>query len=86
MDPASAPLTCFRRGRNVRLSFLAVNDAEAARLRDLGLREGCRVCVLANAPTCILGVGACRLALQREVAMNLFAVEDDTEAGHAFAG
>ena len=86
MDPASAPLTCFRRGRNVRLSYLAVDDAEAARLRDLGLREGCRVCVLANATTCIVGVGACRLALQREVAMNLFAVEEDTEAGYATAG
>ena len=86
MDPTSAPLTCFRRGRTVRLSVLAVDDAEAARLRDLGLREGCRVCVLANAATCILGVGACRLALQREVAMNLFAVDDDAEAGYAYAG
>ncbi|MEO0558647.1 MAG: FeoA family protein [Bacteroidota bacterium] len=82
MNPASAPLTCFSRGRFVRLSTLAVDDDEAARLRDLGLREGCRVCVLGNAATCIVGIGSCRLALQREVAMNLFAVEDD----HADAG
>jgi Fe2+ transport system protein FeoA len=42
-------------------------------LRDLGLREGCCVCVMANAEKCILGVSECRIALQREVAMNLLA-------------
>lgn len=83
MDPTSAPLTCFRRGHTVRLSLLAVDDAEAARLRDLGLREGCKVCVLGNAATCIVGIGSCRLALQREVAMNLFAVEDEDDHAHA---
>lgn len=68
------PLTCFQQGQYVEIAWLALDDAQAQRLRELGVREGCRACVMLNADKCILGVGACRLALQREIAMRLFAV------------
>jgi Fe2+ transport system protein FeoA len=58
----------------VEIAWLALDDAQAQRLRELGVREGCRACVMLNADKCILGVGTCRLALQREIAMRLFAV------------
>lgn len=77
MSPKAAPLTCFAKGQRARIAFLGLMDAEAQRLRDLGLREGCLVCIMANADKCILGLSECRIALQREVAMNLFATLDE---------
>lgn len=74
MQRNAAPLTCFQKGQYVQIEWLALDEAQAQRLRELGVREGCRACVMLNADKCILGVGACRLALQREVAMRLFAV------------
>ena len=69
----TVPLTCFKQGQNIRIAWVGLEEAEAERLRDLGLREGCKACVMMNADKCILGLGACRLALRREVAMQLFA-------------
>ncbi|BBM70899.1 FeoA family protein [Rhodothermus marinus] len=74
MRSDAAPLTCFQKGQYVQIEWLALDEEQAQRLRELGVREGCRACVMLNADKCILGVGACRLALQREVAMRLFAV------------
>ncbi len=74
MRSDAAPLTCFQQGQYVQIAWLALDEEQAQRLRELGVREGCRACVMLNADKCILGVGTCRLALQREVAMRLFAV------------
>lgn len=71
-----APLTTFAQGQNVCIQWVSLEGREAERLRDLGVREGCKACVVMNADKCILGMGACRLALQREVAMQLFATLD----------
>ena len=73
MSSDSAPLTCFRAGEHARIEWLGTTEEDAQRLRELGLREGCRVCVMANADKCILGLAECRIALQREVAQQLFA-------------
>lgn len=73
MSPETAPLTCFRKGQQARIDFLGLTGEEAERLREIGLREGCQVCVMANTDKCILGLSECRIALQREVAMQLFA-------------
>ena len=73
MPPDALPLTCFVKGQQAQIHFMGVAGPEADRLRDLGLREGCRVCVMMNADKCILGLEACRIAVQREVAMQLFA-------------
>lgn len=67
------PLTAFRQGDDVEIESLFLTEAQAERLRELGVREGCRVCVMMNADKCVLGLGSCRVALQREIAMCLFA-------------
>ncbi len=74
MSSDAAPLTSYLQGQDVEIEFLGLEEAEAERLRELGVREGCRVCVMMNADKCILGMGSCRVALQRETAMCLFAV------------
>ncbi|MEX1055255.1 MAG: FeoA family protein [Rhodothermales bacterium] len=74
MSEEAVPLTCYRQGEDVTIEWLGLDDVQAQRLRDIGVREGCRVCVMMNADKCILGIGTCRVALRREVAMNLFAV------------
>jgi Fe2+ transport system protein FeoA len=73
MPPDAAPLTCFMKGQRAKIAYLNLNDEEAQRLRDLGLREGCYVCIMSNAEKCIVGLSECRIALQREVASHLLA-------------
>lgn len=71
-----APLTTFAQGEDVCIERVGLTGAEAERLRDLGVREGCRACLMMNSDKCILGIGTCRLALQREVASQLLATLD----------
>ena len=73
MPPDALPLTCFHQGQKACIHFIGMTGQDAERLRHLGLREGRRVCVMMNGDKCILGFDACRVALQREVAMQLFA-------------
>ena len=73
MPAEAAPLTCFLEGQRARIAFLGLDHEDAQRLREMGLREGCCVCVMANADKCILGLSGCRIALQREVASHLLA-------------
>ncbi len=72
-DGCAAPLTCFARGQQVCIACVAVEGDEAQRLRELGLREGACVRLMANAALCVVGLGACRIALRQEVAARLFA-------------
>ena len=67
------PLTCYACGVCVKLAFMVLTQAEADRLRDLGIREGNSVHLLRNEETVICGVESCRIALRREVAMHVFA-------------
>lgn len=73
MSNDAAPLTSYLQGEDVEIEFLGLDELQAERLRELGVREGCRVCLMMNADKCILGMGSCRVALQRETAMCLFA-------------
>ena len=77
MDPAAfaAPVSSFPAGRTVRLCFMGLDEGTCARLRELGVREGCDACVMATGDKCVLAVGASRVALRREVAMGLFATD-----------
>lgn len=75
MTDCPAPVTSFPAGRTVRLCYLGLDEATAARLRELGVREGCAACVVATGDKCVLGLGAARVALRREVAMGLFATD-----------
>ncbi len=72
-DPS--PVTSFPVGRVVRLCFMGLDAGTCDRLRELGVREGCDACVMATGDKCVLGLGAARVALRREVAMGLFATE-----------
>lgn len=70
---AASPVSSFRVGESLQIHFLGVEGPVACRLRELGLREGCQACVVANGDKCVLAVGQARIALRREVAMGLFA-------------
>ena len=67
------PLTSFAAGVMVNLSFFALGDPEAQRLRELGVIEGNVIHVLKNGDTFVCCVESSRIALRREVAMNVFA-------------
>lgn len=75
------PVTAFRVGKTVQLCFMGLDDGTCARLRELGVREGCRACVMATGDKCVLGIGASRVALRREIAMGLFATEAEEARG-----
>ena len=69
------PLSGYRQGQRACVAYLGHDADVAERLRSLGVREGACVCVMRNAGTCILAVDGCRLALQREVADQVFATD-----------
>ena len=71
----AAPVTSFPAGRTVRLCFMGLDEATCTRLRELGIREGCDACVMATGDKCVLGLGAARVALRREIAQGLFATD-----------
>jgi ferrous iron transport protein A len=41
------------------------------RLAELGVRSGCRLCMLRQGSPCLLQVGGCRLSLRGESLMNI---------------
>ena len=71
----AAPISSFPAGRVVRLCFMGLDDATCTRLRELGVREGCDACVMSTGDKCVLGLGASRVALRREIAQGLFATD-----------
>lgn len=73
-----APVTTFAAGKTVRVCFMGLDAPTCARLRSLGVREGCDACVVATGDKCVLGLGASRIALRREVAEGLFATAAPT--------
>ena len=68
------PLTGFKPGDCVRISFMALATADEQRIRDLGIREGCDVLVLKNAETLVIRTESSRVALRHVVGMNIFAL------------
>ncbi len=73
MNAAAAPVTAFAVGQTVRVCFMGLDEPTCTRLRALGVREGCAACVVQTGATCVLGLGAARVALRRAVAQGLFA-------------
>ncbi len=51
-----------------------MEEPVASRLRQLGVREGCKARILSAGDKCVLAIGHSRIALRREVAMGLFAI------------
>lgn len=69
-----APVTSFPTGDSVQIEVLGVAEPVACRLRQLGVREGCKARILNAGDKCVLAIGQSRIALRKEVAMGLFAV------------
>jgi len=58
-------------GQTARVLGFAGCDAEAARLRDLGVREGATVKVLRDGETLLVAVDDARFGIGRSAAMNV---------------
>ena len=74
-DLPALPLTVLGQGQRACVAFMGMAPEDAQRLRELGLREGACICVMRNTSTCLLAMDGARLALQREVAAQVFATE-----------
>ena len=64
-------LCCAHSGQCAIVSHLVGDEAEAARLRDLGLREGAVVTVLRDGDPLVVGVDDARFGIGRSAAMNI---------------
>lgn len=63
------PLTSIQTSREAVITSFAINNGEAARLRDLGIREGCRVRIVLSGPNqMIVAVDQARVGMPRNVA------------------
>ena len=72
-------LCCAARGQSARvLSFLG-DEGEAAKLRDLGVREGAIVTVFSDGETLLVGVDDARFAIGRAAAQNVLCALGETK-------
>ena len=64
-------LCCARRGQSVCIKSFCGDEAETCRLREMGLREGCKVTVLRHGDPFIVRINDSRLGLGRAAATNV---------------
>ncbi len=67
------PMTGFQSGARVRLESMSMDESEAQRLREMGLREGMQLAIIQNAQNLIVGVIAGRIGLRRDLARKILA-------------
>jgi Fe2+ transport system protein FeoA len=65
-------LCCARSGQCAVVSHINCEANEAARLRDLGVREGAIVTVVRDGDPLVIGVEDARFGIGRSAAMNIF--------------
>lgn len=65
-------LCCARAGQCAVVSHINCEASEAARLRDLGVREGAIVTVVRDGDPLVIGVEDARFGIGRSAAMNIF--------------
>ncbi len=65
-------LCCARTGQCALISHLSCEAAEAARLRDLGVREGAVVTVVRDGDPLVIGVEDARFGIGRSAATKIF--------------
>jgi ferrous iron transport protein A len=58
------PLDLLRVGEVAEIADISGDPAWVGRLAELGLRQGCRICVLQAGSPCLLDVAGCRLGLR----------------------
>lgn len=64
-------LCCGKRGDELEIMTLAGDENEAARLRDLGVREGARVTILRDGNPLMIKVDNARFGVSRTTANNV---------------
>jgi Fe2+ transport system protein FeoA len=65
------PLEMLRAGEWAEVENVAGEPAWVGRMAELGVRAGCRLCVLQPGSPCLLQVGGCRLCLRGECLMRI---------------
>lgn len=65
--PLDCPMTGFEQGAAFEITGLDLCETQAKRLRELGVREGARCCMVMNNGKLIVCVHDCRIALRHEV-------------------
>jgi Fe2+ transport system protein FeoA len=69
-EPA-VPLELLRPGEWAEVEEVSGEPGWVGRLAELGVRVGCRLCLLQGGCPCLLQVGGCRLSLRGECAMQI---------------
>ena len=64
-------LCCGKRGESLEVMALRGDENEAARLRDLGVREGARVTILRDGNPLMIKVDNARFGVSRDAANNV---------------
>ena len=65
------PLEQLRTGEWADVAEVSGEASWVCRMAELGVRAGCRICLLQPGSPCLLQVGGCRLSLRGEQAMRI---------------
>jgi Fe2+ transport system protein FeoA len=65
------PLELLRPGEWAEVADVSGEPTWIGRLAELGVRVGCRLCLLSGGCPCLLQVGGCRLSLRGEEALRI---------------
>jgi Fe2+ transport system protein FeoA len=65
------PLECLGCGEWADVAEVTGEPCWVGRLAEMGIRSGCRLCVLQPGSPCLLQIGGCRLSLRGECAMQI---------------
>ena len=65
------PLEHLRPGEWADVAEVSGEASWVCRMAELGVRAGCRICLLQPGSPCLLQVGGCRLSLRGEQAMRI---------------
>jgi len=65
------PLDLLNTGQWADVAEVTGETNWVCRMAELGVRAGCRLCMLRRGSPCLLQVGGCRLSLRGECTMNI---------------
>ena len=65
------PLELLNTGEWADVAEVSGDPSWVCRMAELGVRTGCRLCMLRPGSPCLLQVGGCRLSLRGECAMQI---------------
>ena len=71
MNETLLPLDLLQSGQWADVAEVAGDPAWVGRMAELGVRTGCRLCMLQPGTPCLLQVGGCRLSLRGNDTMQI---------------